>query len=253
MGHNNSAIRAESFRNIDRYSENHHTRLSSLGGELMTDRTAYRYHGARELSSTQQHLPHLNLFGDDRHAHHDYRSKGKHVGGEYHTSHETHKSSEEKHHGKVKHAQEAHERNKDSHKHSQKNDSQVEHSEKHPVQKSAEKDSKAENQKNQSDKSQVSTAEVQKVTASWYHEGRRTANGERFKPDGLTVAHKSLPFGTLLEIKNPDNGHTVVARVNDRGPFIKNRDIDLSRGAARQLGMLKKGVGEVEYKIVGHA
>lgn len=96
-------------------------------------------------------------------------------------------------------------------------------------------------------------SESHKVKASWYHEGSKTANGERFKPDGLTVAHKSLPFGTILEVRNPDNNHTVTVRVNDRGPFIKGREIDLSRGAARQLGMLKKGVGDVEYKIVGHA
>jgi rare lipoprotein A len=56
----------------------------------------------------------------------------------------------------------------------------------------------------------------------------------------------------LLEVKNPDNGNTVVVRVNDRGPFVKGRELDLSRGAARQLGMLKKGVGDVEYKVVDH-
>jgi rare lipoprotein A len=88
------------------------------------------------------------------------------------------------------------------------------------------------------------------VVASWYHEGRKTANGERFRPDGLTVASKSLPFGTKLEVTNPANGNHVVVRVNDRGPYIKGRDLDLSRGAARELGILNQGVARVIYRVV---
>jgi rare lipoprotein A len=77
--------------------------------------------------------------------------------------------------------------------------------------------------------------------ASWYHEGSRTANGEYFKPDGLTCAHKTAPFGTRFRVTY--KGRSVVCRVNDRGPFIKGRDIDLSRGCARAIGL--SGVGHV--------
>lgn len=82
-------------------------------------------------------------------------------------------------------------------------------------------------------------------TASWYHEGTRTSNGEKFNPDGLTAAHRSLPFGTIVQVTNLANGRSVVVRINDRGPFIAGRHIDLSRGAARQIGMLEAGVANV--------
>jgi rare lipoprotein A len=74
-------------------------------------------------------------------------------------------------------------------------------------------------------------------TASWYHEGARTANGERYQPDGITAAHRSLPFGTRVQVRNQRTGRTVTVRINDRGPFIGGRIIDLSRGAHRALGM----------------
>ena len=73
--------------------------------------------------------------------------------------------------------------------------------------------------------------------ASWYHEGARTANGERYKPDGISAAHRSLPFGTRVKVTHKRTGRSVVVRINDRGPFIRNRIIDLSRGAKRALGM----------------
>ena len=66
----------------------------------------------------------------------------------------------------------------------------------------------------------------------------------------MTVASKSLPFGTKLEVTNDDNGKSVVVRVNDRGPFVKGRDLDLSRGAATQLDMINKGVANVHYRVV---
>lgn len=72
------------------------------------------------------------------------------------------------------------------------------------------------------------------MVASWYKHGSRTANGERFDPQGLTVAHRTLPFNTVLRITH--KGESVEVRVNDRGPFIKGRDIDLSEGVARRLG-----------------
>lgn len=74
-------------------------------------------------------------------------------------------------------------------------------------------------------------------TASWYHEGSRTANGERYKPDGVTAAHRSLPFGTRVKVTHKRTGRSVVVRINDRGPFIRGRVIDLSRGAKRVIGM----------------
>jgi len=82
-------------------------------------------------------------------------------------------------------------------------------------------------------------------TASWYGTGARTANGERYRPDGITAAHRTLPFGTRVLVERVDTGESVVVRINDRGPFIKGRIIDLSRGAARKLGILEKGVTEV--------
>ena len=80
-----------------------------------------------------------------------------------------------------------------------------------------------------------------RVSASWYGDelrGNRTASGEKFNPDGLTAAHKTLPFGTCLVVGNPRNGKSVNVRVNDRGPFAKDRVLDLAAGAARAIGML---------------
>jgi rare lipoprotein A len=84
-------------------------------------------------------------------------------------------------------------------------------------------------------------------TASWYGSGRRTANGERFAPDGLTAAHRTLPFGTWVRVTY--GARSVVVRINDRGPFIAGRAIDLSRGAARAIGL--SGVGRVHLAILG--
>ncbi len=78
------------------------------------------------------------------------------------------------------------------------------------------------------------------VGATWYGNelrGNRTASGETFNPDGLTAAHKSLPFGTCLLVGNPRTGKSVKVRVNDRGPFTKGMSLDLSAGAAKAIGM----------------
>ncbi len=80
------------------------------------------------------------------------------------------------------------------------------------------------------------------IKASFYQHGSRTASGEKFNPNGLTAAHRTLPFGTRLKLVNPSNGRTVTVRVNDRGPFIAGRGLDVSRGAAAALGMLGAGV-----------
>ncbi|MGB5212733.1 MAG: septal ring lytic transglycosylase RlpA family protein [Anderseniella sp.] len=86
--------------------------------------------------------------------------------------------------------------------------------------------------------------------ASWYKMGTKTANGERFKPNGLTAAHRTLPFGTKVRVKNLRNGKTVVVRINDRGPFIKSRIIDVSKGAAQKIGLIRAGVTKVSIKVV---
>jgi rare lipoprotein A len=92
--------------------------------------------------------------------------------------------------------------------------------------------------------------------ASWYgdqHHGRPTATGELFDQYALTAAHKTLPLPGLVEVTNLANGRSVVVRINDRGPFVDGRIIDLSRGAADALGMLQQGVGEVRVRYVGPA
>jgi hypothetical protein len=90
--------------------------------------------------------------------------------------------------------------------------------------------------------------------ASWYgprFHGRRTANGEVFNQNLFTAAHRTLPFGTLVLVTNPATGRSVLVRINDRGPYIRGRSIDLSRAAARAIGMEEAGVAEVELAIVG--
>ena len=90
--------------------------------------------------------------------------------------------------------------------------------------------------------------------ASWYgpkFHGRTTANGETFNSYGLTAAHRSLPFGTKVKVTNLRNGRSVIVRINDRGPFIKGRIIDLSTGAAQKLNMVGSGLANVQIDILG--
>ncbi len=87
--------------------------------------------------------------------------------------------------------------------------------------------------------------------ASWYgpgFHGRQTANGERYDMEAMTAAHKTLPFGTMVEVRNLDNGRTARVRINDRGPFVRGRIIDLSRAAARAIEMLGPGTARVEIR-----
>jgi rare lipoprotein A len=89
--------------------------------------------------------------------------------------------------------------------------------------------------------------------ASWYGQefaGRTTANGEIFDPLLMTAAHRSLPFGTIVDVKNPTNGQTVRVRINDRGPYVGNRLIDLTYAAAQQIGLIEPGHGEVDLTVV---
>ena len=87
--------------------------------------------------------------------------------------------------------------------------------------------------------------------ASYYgsqHHGNRTASGERFNQNGLTAAHRQLPFGTRVKVTNLDNDKNVVVRINDRGPHARGRLIDLSRAAAEQIGMLRSGTAPVRVQ-----
>jgi len=77
--------------------------------------------------------------------------------------------------------------------------------------------------------------------ASWYALHSRTASGERMNPRALTAAHRTLPFGTRIKVTNQRNGKSVVVRINDRGPFIRGRVLDLSKAAAGQIGMIGSG------------
>lgn len=89
--------------------------------------------------------------------------------------------------------------------------------------------------------------------ASWYgetHHGRTTASGEKYNMYDYTAAHKTLKFGTKLLVTNIKNGKTVTVRVNDRGPYVKSRDLDLSKVAFKQIANLKAGTINVKYKIL---
>lgn len=89
--------------------------------------------------------------------------------------------------------------------------------------------------------------------ASWYGPGfygRKTASGQRFTKNKLTCAHRNLPFGTLLQITNLQNGKSIEVIVNDRGPFIKGRVVDLSYAAAKEIGLIKVGAAPVKVKQI---
>lgn len=107
------------------------------------------------------------------------------------------------------------------------------------------------------DRTLVEFVDKGSMKASWYgpgFHGQKTANGEVYDQMSFTAAHKSLKFGTLLKITNLKNDKSVVVRINDRGPYIQGRDLDLSKAAALELGMVKRGVAKIkveEIKIAG--
>ncbi len=116
------------------------------------------------------------------------------------------------------------------------------------------------NKPNKTPTNESGLASVQPVTsrrkgmASWYgpgFHGRLTANGERYNQNGLTAAHKTLPFGTQVRVTNLNNGRSVIVRINDRGPYIHGRVIDLSKGAANVIGLISSGVAPVQLEILG--
>ena len=97
-------------------------------------------------------------------------------------------------------------------------------------------------------------AQVQSGKASFYSKkftGRQTASGERLHHDSLTCAHRTYPFGTMLKVTNPANGNVVYVRVTDRGPYVKGRIIDLSVRAARELGIIARGIAPVIVERIG--
>ena len=97
---------------------------------------------------------------------------------------------------------------------------------------------------------------IERGIASWYgskFDGRRTASGERYDMTELTAAHPTLPFGTRVGVRNTRTGREVVVRINDRGPFSKNRIIDLSSAAAREVGVVGPGTASVEHYLVPEA
>ncbi|HEU0100521.1 MAG TPA: septal ring lytic transglycosylase RlpA family protein [Allosphingosinicella sp.] len=90
-------------------------------------------------------------------------------------------------------------------------------------------------------------------TASYYGRelaGNRTASGERFDPQGFTAAHRTLPLGTRIRVTNVANGRSVIVRVNDRGPFVGRRLIDVSLGAAREIEMVRSGTAQVRLEML---
>ncbi len=115
----------------------------------------------------------------------------------------------------------------------------------------------AENEIVTADRSLVDYVEMGTMKASWYgpgFHGRKTANGELYDQMSYTAAHKSLKFGTLLKITNLRNNKSVVVRINDRGPYVEGRDLDLSKASALALGIVKRGVVRIkveEIKIAG--
>jgi rare lipoprotein A len=89
--------------------------------------------------------------------------------------------------------------------------------------------------------------------ASWYgpgFHGNLTANGEVYDMNGISAAHKTLPFGTVVRVIDRETGRSIVVRINDRGPFVEGRIIDLSKGAAEKLGMVERGIIQVGLRIV---
>lgn len=100
---------------------------------------------------------------------------------------------------------------------------------------------------------QPTAVPTQEGVASWYgarSRGSRTASGERFDPEELTAAHRTLPLGSHVRVTNLDNGRAVCVRINDRGPFVRGRSVDLSRAAAERLGMVHRGTARVRIEVL---
>lgn len=99
----------------------------------------------------------------------------------------------------------------------------------------------------------VKAGQTQKGVASYYHDslhGNKTANGEIYRKGERSAAHKTLPLGTKVRVTKLSNGKSIVVRINDRGPFVKGRIIDLSRRAARDLGIIRSGISKVRVEVL---
>ncbi|WP_346907105.1 septal ring lytic transglycosylase RlpA family protein [uncultured Roseibium sp.] len=92
---------------------------------------------------------------------------------------------------------------------------------------------------------------IQCGKASWYALTSMTASGERANPNAMAAAHRTLPFGTLVKVSNLRNGKEITVRINDRGPFVKGRVIDVTKAAASELGFLPQGVAKVRITVAG--
>jgi rare lipoprotein A len=110
---------------------------------------------------------------------------------------------------------------------------------------------------NQADDSALAVKSVEHGKASWYsirtNSGTRTASGQRLCDRGATAAHKTLPMGTKVRVTNQANGKSEIVTINDRGPFIRGRIIDLTIGSAERLGFRQRGVAPVKVEVLGHA
>ena len=100
---------------------------------------------------------------------------------------------------------------------------------------------------------EVVPGSAQRGLASWYgpgYRGKPTASGEEFNPDDFTAAHRTMRFGTVVEVRNLKNNRTVLVEITDRGPFIQDRIIDLSEAAAKEIGLVGVGVAPVEVRTL---
>lgn len=109
---------------------------------------------------------------------------------------------------------------------------------------------KPEPKKKKQKKKRSKAVESGSCEASYYWEGQMTASGERFDPSDLTAAHKTLPMGSKVRVTNKNNGRSVVVRINDRGPFVSGRCLDLSRAAMEEIGGTSAGVIPVRYEVL---
>ncbi|MDP3849248.1 MAG: septal ring lytic transglycosylase RlpA family protein [Luteolibacter sp.] len=112
------------------------------------------------------------------------------------------------------------------------------------------------NPKKNHDDPQYAVQSVEHGKASWYsirtNRGTRTASGQRLSDQGATAAHKTLPMGTKVRVTNQSNGKSEIVTINDRGPFIRGRVIDLTIGCAERLGFRQRGVAPVKVEVLGH-
>jgi len=96
----------------------------------------------------------------------------------------------------------------------------------------------------------LSVARAESGHASWYALTSRTASGERCNPNAMTAAHRTLPFGTKVRVENLRNGRSIVVRINDRGPYVNGRIIDVTKAAAAKLGFVEKGTTNVRLTVL---